>query len=241
MTRSVFVTGAAGGIGAALCERMRRDGYYVIGLDLLHADAADLSVQCDLSDTDELRSVCSSLAESHDLSALVHNGAIQPVAAAGETSTDTWLETFRVNVLAADVLLATARDALTRNCGSMVVVGSVHGRETTARIAAYATSKAALEGWVRAAALDVGPNIRVNAVVPGAIDTPKLREGFARWGSESADSLMAKLCERTPLNAIGRPEDVAGAISFLLGDDARFITGASLVVDGGVTARLASE
>ena len=122
----------------------------------------------------------------------------------------------------------------------MVVVSSVHARATTGGLTAYATSKAALEGWVRSAALDLGPEIRVNAVAPGAIDTAKLSEGFARWG-ESAEERKAVLRERTALRRIGEPADVAAAVSFLIGDDARFITGSVLVVDGGATARLGSE
>jgi len=121
-----------------------------------------------------------------------------------------------------------------------VVISSVHGRATSGGVTAYATTKAALEGWVRSAAMDLGPGIRVNAVAPGAIDTAKLREGFARWG-ESAEARKAVLRERTALRRIGEPSDVAGAVSFLIGDDARFVTGAVLVVDGGATARLGSE
>jgi NAD(P)-dependent dehydrogenase (short-subunit alcohol dehydrogenase family) len=81
----------------------------------------------------------------------------------------------------------------------------------------------------------------VNAVAPGAIDTAKLREGFARWGEESAAERKALLCQRTALQRIGEPRDVAGAVSFLIGDDAKFVTGSVLVVDGGATARLGSE
>jgi NAD(P)-dependent dehydrogenase (short-subunit alcohol dehydrogenase family) len=88
--------------------------------------------------------------------------------------------------------------------------------------------------------MDLGPDIRVNAVCPGAIDTAKLREGFARWG-ESAEERKEVLRQRTALRRIGEPSDVAGAVSFLIGADARFITGSVLVVDGGAMARLGSE
>jgi NAD(P)-dependent dehydrogenase (short-subunit alcohol dehydrogenase family) len=122
-----------------------------------------------------------------------------------------------------------------------VVISSVHARATTTGINAYATTKAALEGWVRSAALDLGPDIRVNAVAPGAIDTAKLREGFARWGEASAEERKEVLRQRTALRRIGHPRDVAGAVSFLVSDEASFITGSVLVVDGGATARLGSE
>lgn len=182
MTRAVIITGAAGGIGTALCGRMRKDGYITIGIDRVPAPAADISLQFDLRESEPLSEVGHQLARDYELKAVVHNAAVQPIAGAGETSLAEWSETWRVNVIAVDVLVSTTRNRLVANEGSVVVVGSVHGRATTGGITAYATTKAALEGWVRSAALDLGPDIRVNAVAPGAIDTAKLREGFARWG-----------------------------------------------------------
>jgi NAD(P)-dependent dehydrogenase (short-subunit alcohol dehydrogenase family) len=166
---------------------------------------------------------------------------VQPLAGAGQTSATQWLDTLSVNLIAVDALLAGIRTNLAAHHGSVVVITSVHAHATTTGITAYAASKAALEGWVRAAALDLGPQIRVNAVAPGAINTAKLREGFARWGAESAENRMAVLRERTALRRIGEPGDVAGAVAFLIGNDASFVTGSVLTVDGGATARLGSE
>jgi NAD(P)-dependent dehydrogenase (short-subunit alcohol dehydrogenase family) len=241
VTRAVIVTGAAGGIGAALCERMRKDGYVAIGIDRNVAPAADIDVQLDMRESEELVTLGHSLARKYDLKAVVHNAAAQPIAGAGDTSLDDWIAALRVNVIAVDALISGTRENLAVNDGSVVVISSAHARATTGGVTAYATTKAALEGWVRSAALDLGPAIRVNAVAPGAIDTAKLREGFARWGDESAEERKAILRERTALRRIGEPEDVAGAVSFLIGDDARFVTGSVLVVDGGATARLGSE
>lgn len=241
MTRAVIVTGAAGGIGAALCERMRKDGYVAIGIDRNVAPAADIDVQLDMRESEELVTLGHSLARKYELKAVVHNAAAQPIAGAGDTSLDDWIAALRVNVIAVDALISGTRECLAANDGSVVVISSAHARATTGGVTAYATTKAALEGWVRSAALDLGPAIRVNAVAPGAIDTAKLREGFARWGDESAEERKAILRERTALRRIGEPEDVAGAVSFLIGDDARFVTGSVLVVDGGATARLGSE
>jgi 2-keto-3-deoxy-L-fuconate dehydrogenase len=241
VTRAVVVTGAAGGIGAALCERMRNDGYLAIGIDRNAAPAADIDLQLDMRESEELVKLGRALARDYELKAIVHNAAAQPIAGAGETSLDEWVEALRVNVIAVDALVAGTRKSLAANDGSVVVISSAHARATTGGVTAYATTKAALEGWVRSAALDLGPGIRVNAVAPGAIDTAKLREGFARWGEESAEERKAVLRQRTALRRIGEPSEVAGAVSFLIGDDARFVTGAVLVVDGGATARLGSE
>lgn len=241
MTRAVVITGAAGGIGTALCERARRDGYIAIGIDCVPTSGADVAIRQDLRESEQLIALGRELAKDYDLRAVVHNAAVQPIAAAGDTCVTDWLETLRVNVIAVDMLVAGTRGSLAANDGSIVVVGSVHGRATTGGVTAYATSKAALEGWVRSAALDLGPGIRVNAVAPGAIDTAKLREGFARWGEESAEQRKVVVRQRTALGRIGDPHDVAGAVSFLIGDDARFVTGTVLIVDGGATARLGSE
>lgn len=241
MTGAVIITGAAGGIGASICDRMRKDGYFTIGIDLEPSRAADKNLQVDLQGSDELMRVGQDLGASYDLKALVHNAAVQPIAGAGETSLHEWSNTLRVNVIAVDALVSGTRGSLAHNKGSVVVISSVHARATSGGVTAYATTKAALEGWVRSAALDLGPEIRVNAVAPGAIDTAKLREGFARWGSQSVDERRSALCERTALRRIGEPSDVAGAVSFLTGDDAQFITGTVIVVDGGATARLGSE
>lgn len=240
MSAAVIVTGAAGGIGAALCERMRMDGYISIGIDRNPAPAADFHIQVDLGKSEQLMALGRELAGDYQLKAVVHNGAVQPIGGAGETPFAEWADALRVNVIAVDALICGTRENLGANDGSVVVISSVHGRATTGGITAYATTKAALEGWVRSAAMDLGPGVRVNAVAPGAIDTAKLREGFARWG-ESTDERKEALRRRTALRRIGEPSEVAGAVSFLIGDDARFVTGTVLVVDGGATARLGSE
>lgn len=241
MSLAVIITGAAGGIGAALCERMRSDGYLAIGIDRHAAPHADVDVQLDMRESEQLVELGRELARKYEVKAVVHNAAAQPIAPAGETSLHDWVDALRVNVIAVDALISGTRASLAANDGSVVAISSAHARATTGGVTAYATTKAALEGWVRSAALDLGPDIRVNAVAPGAIDTAKLREGFARWGDESAEERKAILRQRTALRRIGDPSDVAAAVSFLISGDASFVTGSVLVVDGGATARLGSE
>ena len=192
MTGAVIVTGAAGGIGAAICQRVRSDGYIAIGLDRDVAIDADVDVRIDLRESERLIDLGRELARDYQLKAVIHNAAVQPLAGAGQTSLSEWTDALRVNVIAVDALMSGTRESLATNEGSVVVVSSVHARATTGGLTAYATSKAALEGWVRSVALDLGPEIRVNAVAPGAIDTAKLREGFARW-EESAEERKAVL------------------------------------------------
>lgn len=194
-----------------------------------------------MEDSEALVELGRELAGDYALKGIVHGAAFQPIAGAGETPLEAWTRALRVNVVAVDALMSSTRKNLATNGGSVVVISSVHAHATTGGLTAYATTKAALEGWVRSAALDLGPEVRVNAVAPGAIDTPKLREGFARWGAASAEERKAVLRQRTALRRIGDPDDVAGAVSFLIGRDAAFVTGTVLVVDGGATARLGSE
>ena len=149
MNRAVIVTGAAGGIGAALCERMRKDGYITIGIDRNDALAADIHLKVDLGKIEQLVDVGRELARDYELKAIVHNGAVQPIGGAGETPWEEWANALRVNVIAVDALISGARENLAANDGSVVVISSVHGRATSGGITAYATTKAALEGWVR--------------------------------------------------------------------------------------------
>lgn len=236
-----LVTGAAGGLGSSLCTELRTAGYLVVGLDIVASPAADESVEVDLSDLAQVRSVATALSEKHGVSGVVHNAAVQPLGGVGEVPLDDWLTALRVNLLAVEVLVAACRDSLAAERGAVVVVSSIHARTTTAGMVAYATTKAALEGWVRAAALDLAPHVRVNAVAPGAFDSPKLREGLQRWGADEARDRLERLRSRTPLERIAAPAEVARTVCTLLGPGASFVTGATLVVDGGVGARLASE
>ncbi len=173
--------------------------------------------QVDMADTDALLAVAQELAGERAIGALVHNAAVQPLGAVGETSVEDWIEALRVNVIAADLLAGAFRQSMAAQSGAVVVVSSVHARATTGGITAYATTKAALEGWVRSAALDLGPDVRVNAIAPGAVETAKLREGFDRWGPEIADGRRAVLRERTALGRIADPSEIAEVVGFLLG------------------------
>ncbi|GAA2137900.1 SDR family oxidoreductase [Nocardioides koreensis] len=241
MVRSVVITGAAGGIGRALCQRFQKDGYIVVGVDKRECPDADQWLDIDVSNLQELHEAAAGLTSSHRVAVVVHNAAVQPLAGVGLTTQTDFIETMRVNVLAADCLVSAARESLARERGAVVAVSSVHSTATTQGITAYATSKAALEGWVRAASLDLAPDVRVNAVRPGAVDTPKLHEGFARWGENVANERLGILRTRTPLGRIAQPEEIAAAVAFLAGDESSFITGSTLVVDGGASARLGTE
>jgi NAD(P)-dependent dehydrogenase (short-subunit alcohol dehydrogenase family) len=235
------VTGSAGGIGQAITAKLEHRGHRVIGLDRSGCRPYTWDRQVDMADTGSLQSLADEIAAECEVEALIHNAAVQPIGAVGETSIADWIEALRVNVIAADVLAGTFRRSMAAHAGAVVVVSSVHARATTGGITAYATTKAALEGWVRSAALDLGPDVRVNAIAPGAVDTAKLREGFDRWGPDIAVERRQVLRERTALGRIAEPAEIAEVVDFLLGPQAAFMTGSVLTIDGGASARLGSE
>ena len=169
---------------------------------------------------------------------LVNNAALQLYKPLSETRLDEWDELQRVNVRGPWLCVKALLPQLTASGGAVVNIASVHAFATSLSIGAYATTKGGLVAFTRAAALELAAHgVRVNAIVPGAIETPALRAGLER--SPDAE---AKLVAQTPLGRIGRPLDVATLVAFLLdGSQSGFITGAAIPVDGGVLAKLSSE
>ena len=248
-TRVAVVTGAAGGIGRACVAAFMEAGWDVAGIDRVERpDGApgrwyarfDMSVR---TAADRLREL---FGEIGQVDALVNNAAVPLQKQLVDTSDAEWASVIASNLAAPFVALREAVPYLEKTGGSVVNVSSVHALATSPGVAAYAASKGALVALTRAAALELGPRgIRVNAVLPGAVDTPMLRgDAAARGGSggDRGDDRIAAIAGRTPLGRIGRPEEIASAIVFLAdADRSGFITGQTLVVDGGVLARLASE
>jgi NAD(P)-dependent dehydrogenase (short-subunit alcohol dehydrogenase family) len=234
MSRVAVVTGAAGGIGSATCDVLREQGWRVIAVDRKPIDHPD-AIQVDVSDAEMVASTFASLER---VDGLVNNAAIQLKKALVDTTVEEWDEVWASNLRSAFVCLKALTPQLSVSSGAVVNVSSVHATATSSSVTAYAASKGGLVAFTRAAAIELAPNgIRVNAVLPGAIDTPMLQEGFA--GSTVGP---ATLIERTPLGRLGQPSEVAEAIAFLLDPNrAAFITGQTLVADGGALAQLSTE
>jgi glucose 1-dehydrogenase len=244
--QAVLVTGAAGGIGLALAEAFSQAGRHVIGIDQNPVASPDIHRfhRLDLADPLQIVAVCENLqGEVTELEAIVHNAAYQVRCGAQNTSIEEWDRVMAVNVRAPFLLTQLLYPLLCSARGSVVHIASVHALATSSKSAAYAASKGALLGLTRAQAIDFAADgIRVNAILPGAVDTPMLDAGLNREGDAGLPELKARLAAKTVLGRIGKPRDIAEAALFLADRNrSGFITGQTLIADGGALAHLSTE
>ncbi|HVJ01410.1 MAG TPA: SDR family oxidoreductase, partial [Sphingomonas sp.] len=181
--RSAVVTGAASGIGAAIVARLRAEGARVAGIDLREAIGSDHDIVADLRDGAALKSgLAGARAAIGVPTILVHAAAASHFGGCFDTDPATFVDLFDVNVAGAvRVMQACVPDMRAAGGGAMVMLTSVNARFATPSLAAYATTKAALENLVQTAALELaGDAIRVNAIAPASVDTPAMRASYAR-------------------------------------------------------------
>lgn len=238
MTSIALVTGSSGGIGSEIARKLKGDGYDVVGLDAVDSDSVETLV-CDLSEPNFHRVV--NQFDYGKVSLIVHVAAHQPTARIQDLTREDWIRSLGVNVLALQELVAKYFSDLKSTRGTVIAISSVHAEHTSEKMAAYAASKAALNSWVRSAAIELGPEISVVGVAPGAIDTPKLREGMERWPPEERNRKLGRLIERTPIGRLGTAEEIAQWVSFLASPAGRFASGSVLALNGGVTGWLGTE
>jgi len=236
-----LVTGSTSGIGAAIARRLSRDGYAVVlhsrsSADTGRAMAAELGlaayVQADLViDADRVRLVREAIAVWGRLDVLVNNAGISRVIPHGDLAAatpDIWQELHEVNVVAPFRLIAEAEAALRDTSlrgrsGSVINVSSHAGVRPKGASIPYAVTKAALNHMTKLLALSLGPDIRVNAVAPGLVDTPMT----ADW--TAAQTLWR---ERSPMHRAASPDDIAHVVAMLASSD--YLTGEIVMSDGGL-------
>lgn len=240
--RVAIVTGSASGIGLATAMRLASEGANVLLADInrdglaeaqrrIQASGGQCTVccPCDVSDEKQVsQAVDTAIARFGRLDVVVNNAGLMVFKPIEQTTAEDWDKVLRVDLLGAFFFIKHAFRVM-KSGGAIVNVSSIHAVETEPLIAPYAAAKTALLSLTRSGALEGKPRgVRVNAVLPGAIDTPML------WSNPNVKSGAEKI----DTNDVGKAEDVAAAIAFLASPDAPFIQGAALRVDGGRLDRL---
>ena len=241
--KTIWVTGASRGLGRAIVEGIVDRGGRVVASSRSQADLKSLAGEigedrvfaCPVAVDDApavRRAVEQMVADHGQIHGLVNNAGVSPsFEPADKVSDETWEEVIRVNLFGTFVCARElGRHMLDQGTGSIVNISSVHARAGFQRIAPYAASKGGVEALTRTLAVEwAARGVRVNVLAPGYFATD-LSEGLleSRWGDE--------IRGRTPMERVGKPEELLGAACFLLSDDASFITGSTTTVDGGWTA-----
>jgi meso-butanediol dehydrogenase/(S,S)-butanediol dehydrogenase/diacetyl reductase len=240
-----LVTGGRGGIGRAVCARFLREGATVFAADLTKegtlSDAADGSrfVRFDVTSEEEARAAMVRVEqECGRLDVLVNAAGIEIEKTIEQTSLADWNRIFAINVTGTFLASKYALPLLRKSgSGSIINLGSYDGFIADPGLAAYCATKGAVHALTRAMACDHGPEgIRVNAICPGYVDTPMLKNFFRDIGD--IETLDAAVRGVHPMRRYGTPEDVANLVNWLASDEARYASGQLWVLDGALTAQV---
>ncbi|MES1927025.1 SDR family oxidoreductase [Salinisphaera sp. T31B1] len=247
-SRTAIVTGAGQGIGRAITGRLLADGYHVHALDIdrdalddlyerARGKSAQLTVRTvDVADEPGVAEAVKALDEAHGrLDVLVNNaGLADPFNGPIESlALSDWERVIRVNLTGYFLLSKHATPLLRRSGGCIVNMASTRMLQSEAHTEAYAASKGGINALTHALSISLGPDIRVNGIAPGWIDVRDQRKH-----AEPPSPLRDMDHAQHPAGRVGRGEDIAAAVAFLCSAEAAFITGQTLVIDGGMTRRM---
>lgn len=229
------VTGATGGIGKAVCARLREEGAVAYVLDIAADSSRDFEVHTDVTDSASLSAAVADIVEREGrVDGLVAAaGVVEDDVPAEEMSTEVFDKTLGVNLRGVFLSAqAFGREFLRRGDGSIVLISSMSGNHVVnipQKQCAYNASKAGVSALARSLASEwTDRGVRVNAVAPGYVETPllaKKKHQFAEW------------LQYTPAQRFGEPAEIAGTVAFLLSDDSTYYCGSELLVDGGYSLR----
>lgn len=254
--QNALVTGGLRGIGRAVTDRLLGEGAHVFvtdldasGEDLSHANAT--YIQADVSAEDDWKKLITTISEKvSKLHMLINNAGRDGVGPVEEMSIDLWRQVFAVNSDGAFLATKHCHELLTRGGidrtggSSIVNVSSVMGKVGFTDTSAYNASKGAIKLFTKATAIEFATKkvpIRVNSVHPGFVTTPLLQKGLQQLVDSgvagSVDEVSGALAAMTPMGRVAAPEEIANAVMFLASEEASYMTGSELYVDGGWTAQ----
>lgn len=229
-----LVTGGASGIGRASAERFRADGATVVTLDL----SGDVDHHADVRDEAAIEHIVADTVDRHgSLDAVVNAAGVAGGGPVHMVPIEEWERVMSVNLTGTFLVCKhAAAQMLRQGKGSIVNIASIEGIEGTEGGSAYNASKAGVILLTKTIAIDYGRHgIRANAICPGGVDTPLLRDLIDAPGMED---YRAKMLDAHMLGRFGQPNEIAAVAAFLASDDASFVTGSAMIADGGMTAGL---
>ncbi|MBY8859893.1 SDR family oxidoreductase [Nocardia sp. CA2R105] len=231
--KTAVVTGGASGIGLGIAERLRADGLHVATLDLNPAADDDFAYRADVSDPDQVTAALTDVREKlGPVTVLVNAAGVEKYRRFQNLSFEEWKQIIDVNLHGVfHTVQGVLPDMMSANWGRVVNISSSSTHSGQPFMSAYVAAKSGLNGLTKSLALELGPyGITVNAVPPGFIDTPMLRRSEEKG---LLGGTIEEHIQRTPVRRVGKPADIAAACSFLISEDAGYITGQILGVNGG--------
>lgn len=255
--RVVIVTGGSAGIGRGAVEAFAEQGAAVVVHGFTEANVTEVveaviaaggravGVFGDVADeATHRRAVDVALNEFGRIDHLVTSAGIQTYGDAANTTPADFDRVFAVNVRGSFLAVHAAIDEIRKNHGTITLISSVQGVATQNNVVGYTATKGALNAMARALAVDEAVyGVRVNALLPGSVDTPMLRTSATEWSDGTPDGAQKVIDgwgTMHPLGRVGRPREIGNVCSFLASDQATFVTGAEIRVDGGLLSRVAA-